>query len=90
MSPEVKLKWTDVEHKESDDIKHTILNGTLLAYLEFNKRFDIHTDFRDYQLWEVVGHHGKPIASYSCKLTKTQTRYTIREKEFISIVKTLK
>ena len=43
-SNKVKFKWIDVEQKSFDEIKHIITRNTLLAYPDFNKRFDIHTD----------------------------------------------
>ena len=43
-SPKVKLKWTHMEQKVFDDIKRAVAHDTLLAYPDFSKRFDIHTD----------------------------------------------
>ena len=68
-SNKVKFKRTDVEKKYFDDIKFAITHDTLLAYPDFNKRFDIHTDDSYYQLGAVVSHGGRPIAFYGCKLT---------------------
>ena len=79
-SHKVKFKWTDVEQKAFYDIKRTVSHDTLLAYPDFNKHFDIHTDARKYQLGEVIGQYRKPITFYSRKLTKTQTQYTVTEK----------
>ena len=47
-SNKVNLKWTDVEQKGFDDIKHAVAQDTLLAYLDFNKYVDIHTDASNY------------------------------------------
>ena len=44
----------------------------------------------DYQLEAVIIQDDKPIAFYSRKLTGPQTRYTVAEKELLSIVETLK
>ena len=41
------------------------------------------------QLGEVINQGVKTIALYSCKLTGPQTRYTVTEAGFISIVETL-
>ena len=79
-SPKVKFKWTDVEQRLFDDIKHTVFHDTLLKYPDFNKCFDIHMDAINYQLGEVISQDGKPIAFYSRKLTETQTRCTVMEK----------
>ena len=75
----MKFKWTDVEQKEFDNIKRDVAHNTLLAYLDCNKHFDIHMDASDYQLGELISQDGKPISLYSCKLTKTQNRYTVTE-----------
>ena len=76
----VKFKWTNLEQKAFDDIKRAISQDTLLAYPEFNKRFDIYMDASDYQLGAVISQNGKPIAFYSRKLTGPQTWYTVTEK----------
>ena len=47
-SNKTKFKWTDVRQKAFDEIKRTFSQDTLLAYPDFNKRFDIHTDARNY------------------------------------------
>ena len=70
-SPKAKFKWTEVEQKSFDEIKCTFAHNTLLAYPDFNKHFDIHTDTSDNQLGAVIIHEAKPIAFYSRKLTKT-------------------
>ena len=49
-SHKVNFKWTDIEQKAFDDINGAVSQDTLLAYLDFNQRFDIHTDARNYQL----------------------------------------
>ena len=79
-SPKESFKWTDVEQMAFDDIKRTVAYDTLLEYPDFNKRFDIHTDARYYQLVSVIRHNGKTIAFYSRKPIETQTRNTVTEK----------
>jgi len=70
--------------------KRVIAKETLLAYPNFNKPFQIHTDDSHCQLGAVASQEGKPIAFYSRKLNPVQTRYTTTEKELLSIVETLK
>ena len=53
-SHKVKFKCTDVEQKVFDDIKRAVSQDTLLAYPDFNGRFDIYTDDSDYQLVAVI------------------------------------
>ena len=89
-SHKVKFKWTGVEQKDFDDIKRAVSQDTLLAYMDFNERFYIHTDARNYQLGAVIIQNSKPIDFYSRKLTGPKTWYTVTVKELISIVETLK
>ena len=86
----VRFKWTDVEQKAFDNIKRDVSQDTLLAYPDFNERFDIHTDYSDYQLGAVISQNGKPIDFYIRKLTGPQTRYKVTENSLLSIVETLK
>ena len=88
-SNKVNFKWIYVKQKASDEIKRIVACNTLLIYPDFNKRFDIHTDYSDFQIGAVIIQEGKPIAFYSRKLTVPQTRYTVTEKELINIVETL-
>ena len=69
-----------MEQKSFDDIKRSVSQDNLLAYLDFNQRFDMHTDASDYQLGPVIIHNRKPITFYIRKLTGPQTRYTVTEK----------
>ena len=62
----------------------------MLAYPDFSKPFQMHTDASHYQLGAVISQEGKPIAFYSRKLNDAQTRYTTTERELLSIVETLK
>ncbi len=89
-SKEAKWRWTDVEQNAFDKMKNIISHETLLAYPNFNKPFDIHTDASHQQLGSVISQDGKPIAFYSRKLNSAQTRYTTTERELLSIVETLK
>ena len=63
---------------------------TLLDYPGFNEEFNIYTGARDFWLGVFIIHKGKPIAFYSIKLTEYQIRYTVTERELLSIVETLK
>src|SRR6476660_5576078 len=71
-------------------MKCVITRETLLAYLDFNKPFDIHMDASLTQLGACISQDGKPIAFYSRKLNPAQTRYTTTKRELLSIVEVLK
>ena len=90
MSKEAKYKWTPEHQHAFEQVKKVVSKETLLAYPDFNKPFEIHTDASDYQLGSVISQNNKPIAFYSCKLTPAQRRYTTTEQELLAIVETLK
>src|SRR6476620_9142578 len=71
-------------------MKWIITRDTLLAYPNFNKPFDIHTDASLLQLGACISQDGQPIAFYSQKLNLAQTQYTTTERELLSIVEVLK
>ena len=62
----------------------------LLAHLDFNAPFEIHTDASKLQIGAVISQKGKPIAFYSQKMNRAKQNYTTTKKELISIVANLK
>ena len=60
--------------------------GTLLAYLDFNEYFEIHTNASDLQLGEVVMNKDKPISFHSRKLTDAYNIFTVTENDLLSTV----
>jgi hypothetical protein len=61
----------------------------LLAYLDFNAPFQIHTDVSKTQIGALISQNGKPIAFYSRKMNSAQQNYTVTKKELLSVVATL-
>jgi hypothetical protein len=86
----VKWQWTDKEQNAFDTMKRIMARETILAYPNFDKPFEKHTDASAYQLGACISQDGKPIAFYSRKLTPTQMRYTTTERELLSVVKPFK
>ena len=89
-SKTTKWKWGPAESQAFQMAKKVIAREVLLAYPDYSKPFEIHTDASHYQLGAVISQAGKPIAFYSRKLNPAQTRYTTTERELLSIVETLK
>jgi hypothetical protein len=90
VSPLVKYKWGEEQHKAFDYIKQKVSQETLLAFPDFEKEFHLYTDAPNKQLGAVIMQEGKPLAFYSRKLNSAHTHYTTGEKELLSIVETLK
>lgn len=89
-SSKTKWKWENTHQEAFEEIKKEIAKETLLAYPDFNKPFEIHTDASKLQLGACISQDNRPIAFYSRKLNPAQTRYTTTERELLSIVETLK
>jgi hypothetical protein len=89
-SKAAKWKWESEHEQAFRTIKNIIAREVMLAYPDFSKPFEIHTDASHSQLGAVISQEGKPIAFYSRKLNPAQTRYTTTERELLSIVETLK
>ena len=70
-------------------IKRIVARDTLLTYPYFNEAFKIHTYASAFQSGEVIIQKDKTIALYSRKLNDEQKKYTVTDKEVLSIIETL-
>jgi hypothetical protein len=57
-----------------DNVKAAIVKGTVLAYPDFLKPFEIYTDASSMQLGAVITQDNRPIAFFSRKLSETQQK----------------
>ena len=48
MLSKVRFKWIDIEQKLFDNIRPILECNTLSSYTDFNKKFDIHIDARNF------------------------------------------
>ena len=71
-------------------INWILVRDTLLTYPGFYETFKMHTDASAFQLGAVIIQKGKPTILYSREFTDAQQRYTVTEREILSIVETLK
>ena len=71
-------------------VKQMISEEILLNYPYWSKPFVVHTDASDKQLGAVISQDDKPIACFSCRLSKLQRNCTTIEKKLLSIVECLK
>ena len=85
-----KYKWIKFEQDAFDKIKRTVARHVLSTYTYFIETFKIHTDASTLQLGAVISQKGKYIAFYRRKVTDSQQRYTVTEREILSILENLK
>ena len=65
-------------------------SDTLSTYPNFNEALKIHTNASAFQLGAIIIQKGKPIDFYSRKINNAPKRYTVMERELLSIIETLK
>ena len=82
--------WDEKANKSFIAAKAMIAKATMLAFPDFSKPFDLHTDSSDYQLGSVLSQDDKPIAFFSSKINATQLNYTVIDKELLGITESLK
>ena len=67
-----------------------VVREALLSYPDFTDEFHVYADASNYQLGGVIMQKGRPLAFYTRKLNKAQSKYTTGEQELLSIFETLK
>ncbi|KAL7477367.1 LOW QUALITY PROTEIN: hypothetical protein ACHAW6_003176, partial [Cyclotella cf. meneghiniana] len=83
--------WTDKHQEVFEGIKHVIAREILLAYPDYNDVFEIETDASTHQIGAVITQRGRPLAFFSHKLSKPQTKYTVTERwNFLECLKEFK
>ena len=85
-----KFKWTKIKQDPFDEIKRIVDCDTLLTSPNFHEIFKTHTNDSVFQLGVVISPKLKATSLYSRKLTDAHKRYTLADKELLSIVKSLK
>ena len=62
---------TDDMQQAFDKMHVLMAADALVAYPDHNKWFDIYTDASDFQLDAYIVQEGRPVAYFSCKLSKS-------------------
>ena len=68
-------KWTDVESTAFNELKEKFQTYSFLAYPDFNKEFEVHTDASAYAIGAVISQGGQIVSTTSRKLSDAETRY---------------
>ncbi len=83
-------RWESFHQQAFDSVKATIAKEVVLAYPDFTKPFKIYIDASTTQLGAVITQGNRPIAFFSRKLSKAQSKYSVAKIELLAIVETLK
>ena len=86
----MKFCWTEEMQQAFLNIKAAIAEDVMLSYPRYGQTFYIHTNASKFLMGGVISQKEGPIAFFSKKFNKAQLKYTVTEKELLSIVETLK
>ena len=78
--------WAKVHQKAFNDVKATITKEIVLAYLDFDKVFEIYTYASTKQLGSVITQSNRPLVFFSRKLSVQQQKYSVTKIELLAIV----
>ncbi|KRH93020.1 LTR retrotransposon [Pseudoloma neurophilia] len=84
------INWTEKHTAIVKNIFCQIGKQQKLYYPDPNRPFSLYTDAFDIGLGSVLMQDEKPIGFFSRKLSETQIRYTVSEKEALAIIESLK
>ena len=71
-------------------MKKAISRKVLLSFPDYTKRFELYVDASDLQIGAVLKQGNNTLAFFSKKLSDTQKKYGVGEREMLSIVEALK
>ena len=77
--------WTEHEQKVFENLKTTLSNPPILAYPDFNKPFELHTDACTSGLGAVLYQEKNVIAYASRSLNKSEKKYSAFKLEFLAL-----
>ncbi|KAF7823741.1 putative mitochondrial protein [Senna tora] len=85
-----KFQWTLAASQAFGSIKKKLSKSPVLALPNFAKPFEVACDASGVGIGGVLSQEGHPIAFFSEKLNEAKQKYSIYDKEFYALVRTLK
>lgn len=82
--------WDERSRRAFENLKQAISREPVLALPDFGQPFEVHTDASDFAIGGVLMQARHPIAFESRKLSETERRYTVQEKEMTAVVHCLR
>lgn len=89
-SKNVPFKWTEEHMKAFQEMKALVSHEVLLSFPDYSRPFELYVDASDLQLGAVLKQGNKTLAFFSKKLNDAQKKYSVGEKEMLSLVEALK
>ncbi|KAI0493612.1 hypothetical protein KFK09_023731 [Dendrobium nobile] len=82
--------WTAAQQRSIERIKIALISAPVLAFLDFEKAFQVDTDASTIGIGAVLSQEGKPVEYFSEKLSAARQRWSAYEQELYAVVRVLK
>lgn len=84
-----KFTWTDRDARTLEIITKEIANVEFLMHADLTQPFQLYSDASDIGIGAILKQNNKSIAIFSKKLNSSERNYTVVEKEFFGILKSV-
>lgn len=93
-TPRISYSWSPVHQRAFEALKQAMCSSSALLAPDDDKPFILHCDASSYAIGAVLSQHDvagvlRPVGFYSSKLTDTQLRWDVYEREIYSVVAAL-
>jgi len=90
LSHQPKFVWTPEDEHHFMKLNTTLCSAPILQLPDMNHPFEIETNASQFAIGAVIKHGGHPITYHCETLTNAKVNYNTYDKEFYSLVHTLK
>ena len=76
----IPVEWSEECQKALNTLKDLVKKDVILAYPDFTKPFQVHTDASEYAIGATISQSGRPLCFQSKLLNPAERNYSVIEK----------